>query len=39
VPKYAILYNNQLVRLEGELLGIKDALEGFDYEELLNQEV
>jgi hypothetical protein len=36
VPKYAVLYNKELLRLDGELVGIKDCLtEKFNYEELM----
>jgi hypothetical protein len=36
VPKYALLYNNQLIALEGPEIGIQDALgDRFNYDELM----
>lgn len=37
VPQYAVVYNDECLRLEGEQVTIRDALgSAFDYDELMN---
>ncbi len=39
IPKYAYVYNNKLIKLEGEQISIKDALgDHFDYNELMGYD-
>lgn len=36
VPRFAVLYNQELLQLEGDLISVKDALgDDFDYSELM----
>ena len=40
VPKYAVIYNNRLLELTGEMVGIEDCLKNkFNYEQLMNNEL
>ncbi len=37
VPRHALIYDGRLLRLEGELVGIRDCLgDKFDYDELMS---